>query len=34
MAFVAFVVGHAVGARIAERRHAQLVAYLSDPERG
>ena len=34
MAVIAFVVGHAVGARIAERRHAHLVAYLSDPERG
>jgi hypothetical protein len=34
MAAVAFVVGHAVGARIAARRHTQLVAYLSDPERG
>ncbi len=34
MAAVAFVVGPAVGVRIAERRHARLVAYLSDPERG
>ena len=34
MAAVAFVVGHAVGARLAERRHARLVAYLSDPDRG
>jgi hypothetical protein len=34
MAAVAFVVGHAVGARLAERRHTQLVAYLSDPDRG
>ncbi len=34
MAAAAFVVGHAVGARLAERRHAQLVAYLSDPDRG
>lgn len=34
MAAVAFVVGHAVGARLAERRHAHLIAYLSDPERG
>jgi hypothetical protein len=34
MALVAFVIGHAVGARIAARRRTQLVAYLSDPERG
>ncbi len=34
MAAVAFFVGHAVGARIADRRRAHLVAYLSDPDRG
>lgn len=34
MAMVAFVVGHAVGARLAERRNAHLVAFLSNPDRG
>ncbi len=34
MAFAAFVIGHAVGGRLAERRHARLVAYLTDPDRG
>ncbi|HEX4016398.1 MAG TPA: hypothetical protein VHX15_06630 [Frankiaceae bacterium] len=34
MAFAAFVIGHAAGGRMAERRHARLVAYLTDPDRG
>ena len=34
MALAAFVIGHAVGGRLAERRHARLVAYLTDPDRG
>jgi hypothetical protein len=34
MALAAFIIGHAVGGRLAGRRRAQLVAYLTDPERG
>ncbi len=31
---VAFVIGHHIGARLADRHRASLVSYLADPERG
>jgi hypothetical protein len=34
MALAAFIIGHAVGGRLAEHRRARLVAYLTDPDRG
>jgi hypothetical protein len=34
MSALAFVVGHAVGGRLAERRHGKLVAYLANPDHG
>ncbi|HEX4430543.1 MAG TPA: hypothetical protein VHZ96_14845 [Frankiaceae bacterium] len=34
MALAAFILGHSVGGRLAERRRVQLVAYLNDPDRG
>jgi hypothetical protein len=34
IALAAFIIGHAVGGRLAERRYTRLVAYLTDPDRG
>ena len=31
---LAFLIGHAIGARLADRRRAALVSYLADPDRG